>query len=168
MPGVMQTRRTTVCAILLMLGFFASAAYASDEEQHRPYPHHHLSFFVGGNYERDSEGHEENGHALGVIYEYQFREKWGIGAAIEELYSDNHRRARAYAIPVSYHLNEKWRFFAGPGAETGDEDNFFVRVGVSREFEFSERWTASPEFLVDFIESGAKTYVLGFAIGYVF
>jgi hypothetical protein len=168
MPGVMQIRRTTVYAFLLMLGFFASAAFANDEEQPRPYPHHHLSFFVGGNYERDSEGHEEDGYALGFIYEYRFQEKWGIGAAIEELYSDNHRRARAYAIPVSYHLNEKWRFFAGPGAETGDEDSFFMRVGVSREFEINERWAASPEFLVDFIESGARTYALGIAIGYVF
>ena len=84
------------------------------------------------------------------------------------MYSDSHRRVRGFAIPVSYHANEKWRFFAGPGVETGDEDSFFVRVGVSREFEINERWSASPEFVVDFIESGAKTYVLGVAIGCVF
>jgi hypothetical protein len=169
MPGVMQIRRITVCALLLMLGFLGSAAYASDEEQPRPYPRHHLAFFVGGNYERDDKGHEEDGYVLGFVYELQFREKWGIGAAIEELYrSDNHRRARAYAIPVSYHANEKWRFFAGPGLETGHEDKFFVRVGVSREFELNERWAVSPEFLVDFIESGAQTYALGFSIGYIF
>ncbi len=29
-------------------------------------------------------------------------------------------------------------------------------------------WTASPEILVDFIEGGATTYVLGVAIGYGF
>ena len=168
MPGVMQFRQTTVCAILLMLGFFASSAYANEEEQPRPYPRHHLAFFAGGNYERDSDGHSENGPVLGIVYEYRFQEKWGIGASIEELYSDSHRRARGFSIPVSYHASEKWRFFAGPGAETGEEDNFFLRVGVSREFEISERWAASPEFVVDFIEGGAKTYVLGVGIGYVF
>ena len=168
MPGVMQIRRTTVCAILLMLGFFASAAYANEEEQPRPFPHHYLAFFAGGNYERDSDGHAEDGPVLGFVYEYRFQEKWGIGAAIEELYSDSHRRVRGFAIPVSYHANEKWRFFAGPGVETGEEDNFFVRVGVSREFEINERWSASPEFMVDFIERGAKTYVLGIGIGYIF
>jgi len=165
---MMRIRRAVVYAMLLMLGFFGSSAYASDEEQHHDYPRHHLSFFVGGNYERDDNGHEENGHALGVIYELRFREKWGIGAAIEELYSDNHHRARALAIPVSYHKNEKWRFFAGPGHETGHEDNFFMRVGISREFELNQRWTTSPEFLVDFIEGGARTFVLGISVGYAF
>jgi len=168
MPGVMQIRRTSVCAILLMLGFVGSATYAGEEEQQRPFPHHALAVFVGGNYERDDQGHEENGHALGIIYQFRFREKWGIGAAIEQLYSDNHRRAHAFAIPVSYHVNEKWRFFAGPGLETGQEDNYFLRAGISREFELDEHWSAAPEFVVDFIEGGARTYVLGIAIGYIF
>lgn len=72
------------------------------------------------------------------------------------------------AIPVSYHMNEKWRFFAGPGLESGDAEKFFMRVGISREFELSDRWSASPEFVVDFIEGGAQTYLLGIAIGYGF
>jgi hypothetical protein len=168
MPGVMQITRTSVCAILLMLGFFASAAFAGEDEQPRPFPHHHLAFFAGGGFERDDKGHEEEGYALGVIYELRFREKWGIGASIEQLNGDNQRRGQAYSIPVSYHVNEKWRFFAGPGLESGDEDNFFMRAGISREFELNQRWTASPEFVVDFIENGAQTYLLGISIGYIF
>jgi hypothetical protein len=168
MHDVMQTRRTTVYAILLMLGFFGSAASASDEEQHHEYPHHHLALFAGGGFERDSHGHEENGYSLGVVYELKFREKWGIGAAVEELSGDDTHRSWAVAIPLSYHPNEKWRFFAGPGLETGEKDKFLMRVGIGYEYSLNERWSASPEFVIDFVEGGAKTYLLGIAIGYGF
>jgi len=168
MPRVMRFSNTKVGAVLLMLGFFGSAANASDEEQRHEYPHHHLAFFVGGGFERDSHGHEENGYALGVVYELKFQEKWGIGAALEELSGDDIHRSWAAAIPLSYHPNEKWRFFAGPGLETGKKDKFLMRVGMGYEFSLNERWSASPEFLVDLVEGGAKTYLLGIAIGYGF
>ena len=168
MPGMNQFSSSKVGAALLMLGFFGFAATANGEEQHHEYPHHHLAFFAGAGLERDSHGHEEKGYALGVEYELKFREKWGIGAAIENLSGDDLHRSRAVAVPLSYHPNEKWRFFAGPGFETGKKDKFLMRVGIGYEFLLNERWSASPEFLIDSVEGGAKTYLLGIAIGYGF
>lgn len=165
---MIQFSKIKTGAVLLMLGLFGSAAHATEEEQHHEFPHHHLAVFVGGGFERDDSGHQENGRAIGVVYEVQFREKWGIGAAIEELSGDDFHRSWALAIPLSYHPNERWRFFAGPGLETGEKDKFLMRAGIGYEFSLSERWTASPEFLVDFVEGGAKTYLLGVAIGYGF
>ena len=63
----------------------------------------------------------------------------------------------------------KLAFFSGPGFESNSEkDNFLIRFGIAYEIIFNERWSASPEILVDFIEGGAKTYLLGIAVGYGF
>ena len=142
-----------------MLGFVIPEAYSSDEVGQHEYPHHHLALFAGGGFERDDHGHEENGFALGVEYEIQFAEKWGGGT----------HRSWAAAVPLSYYLHEKWRLFAGPGMEFGSKENkYLMRVGIAYEIPFHQRWTASPAILVDFIEGGAKTYVLGFSVGYGF
>jgi len=165
---MMSRNYRSVVVLTIMLGFVSAWAVAEEETGHHLYPHQHLAFFAGGGFERDSHSHEENGFSLGVIYELQFREKWGIGAAVEELSGDDLHRSWAVAIPLNYHPNEKWRFFAGPGFETGEKDKFLIRVGIAYEYSLNDRWSASPEFLVDFIEGGAKTYVLGIAIGYGF
>jgi hypothetical protein len=154
----------------IMLGFtcIASSAYA-EEATHHELPHHQLGLFVGGGFERDSHSHEEGGTAIGLDYEIKFSEKWGVGAAVEYLSGSDTNRAWVAAVPVSYYLNEKWRLFAGPGIEfAGDHDKYLVRAGVAYEIPFAERWTASPEFIMDFIEGGATTYVLGVSVGYGF
>ena len=43
-----------------------------------------------------------------------------------------------------------------------------MRFGIAYEIALNERWSTYPEFMVDFIEGGAKTYVLGIAVGYGF
>jgi len=154
-----------------MLGFVSPVAYSSDEVGHHEYPHHHLALFAGGGFERDENSHEENGYALGLKYEMQFGEKWGAGLDVEYLGGDSTHRSWATAIPLSYHLNESWRLFAGPGVELDNEkenDKFLMRVGASYEISIHQRWSLSPEFVVDFVEGGAKTYVLGIAVGYGF
>lgn len=60
-------------------------------------------------------------------------------------------------------------FFSGPGFESHSEkDKFLMRFGVAYEISLNERWSVSPEILIDFIEGGAKTYVLGMAAVYGF
>ncbi len=72
-------------------------------------------------------------------------------------------------IPVSFHATENWRLFAGPGFESHSEKNkFLMRFGIGYEISLNESWSASPEILVDFIEGGANTYVIGVAVGYGF
>lgn len=160
-----------VGVVLITLGLLSSGAFASEETGHHDLPHHHLALFAGGGFERDENSHEENGYALGLKYEMQFGEKWGAGLDVEYLGGDSTHRSWATAIPLSYHLNESWRLFAGPGVELDNEkenDKFLMRVGASYEISIHQRWSLSPEFVVDFVEGGAKTYVLGIAVGYGF
>lgn len=152
----------------IMLGFFAFGSASSNEDVgHHEYPHHHVALFVGGGFERDKNDHEENGTAVALIYEMQFSDRWGAGLAVEALSGDGTKRSSVLAVPVSYNPNEKWRLFAGPGMEFGDEhDKFLARIGIAYEIPFHDRWSASPEFAVDFVEGGATTYILGIAIGF--
>jgi hypothetical protein len=161
-------KRQIFFVLTIMLCFISPWAVAEEGTGHHLNSHRHVAVFAGGGFERDSQGHEENGYALGVVYELQFREKWGIGAAVEYLFGDGSHRSWAAAIPLSYHPTEKWRFFAGPGLETGDKDKFLMRVGTAYEYSLNSRWSVSPEFMADFVESGAQTYLLGIAIGYGF
>ncbi len=155
---------------LLLIGstiFLLSGVAIADQSEH--HPRHHLAIFVGGGFERDKMGHEENGFALGIKYDLQFSEKWGAGLDVEYLSGSGTHRSWVAAVPLSYHPHEKWRLFAGPGMEFGSkEDKYLMRVGIAYEIPFHQYWTASPEILVDFIEGGAKTYVLGFSVGYGF
>jgi hypothetical protein len=167
MPSMSKKR--VIIASTLMLGFSLSTAFANEEASHHEYPHHHVALFAGGGFERDKSGHEENGTALALIYEMKFSDRWGVGLAVESLSGGDTKRSSVLAVPVSYHPNEKWRLFAGPGMEFGDEhDKFLARIGIAYEIPFHDRWSASPEFVVDFVEGGATTYILGVAVGFGF
>ena len=152
-----------------MLGFVSPLAYSSDEVGHHEYPHHHVALFAGAGFERDDNGHNENGAALGLEYEVQWHEKWGIGADVERLFGSGQNRSWVAVIPLSVHPADGWRFFTGPGFESNaTKDKFLMRIGMAYEISFHQRWSASPEFLIDLIEGGATTYVFGVAIGYGF
>ena len=162
-------KRKFVAVSTIMLSFAALDASANEEADHHEYPHHHAALFVGYGIERDEKGHEENASAFGIEYEIQLSNKWGVGFDYEKLSTSDAHRSWVAVVPISYHLSEKWRLFAGPGKESGDkEDRLLARFGVAYEIPFHERWTASPEVLVDFIEGGATTFVIGMAVGYGF
>ena len=168
-PDVTETRLYLVGVVLITLGFFSSVAFASEENGHHGYPHRHLALFAGGGSEHDKNGHKENGFALGIKYEVQFQEKWGVGAGVERLSGSGTHRSWVAAVPLIFYPNENWRLFAGPGFESNEKkDKYLMRVGIAYEISFHQRWSASPEVLVDFIEGGATTYVLGIAVGYSF
>jgi len=146
--------------------FLLSGVANADQSEH--HPRHHLAVFVGGGVE-NAHGHSESGYALGLKYELRFHLKWGIGVDLEKLFGDDTNRSEVIALPLSYHPSEKWRLFTGPGMEFGSNENkYLMRVGVAYEIPFHRRWTASPEVLVDFIEGGATTYILGISVGYGF
>lgn len=168
-PGMTVTTRHTVCVITVTLAFAASCANAAEESGHHEFPHHHVALFAGAGMERDSDGHEEEGTALGIKFETQFSESWGVGVGFEQVIGSDLNRSWVVAVPVIFHATESWRLFAGPGFESLEsKDKYLMRVGIAYEISFHERWTATPEFLVDFIEGGARTYFLGIAVGYGF
>ena len=153
----------------ILLGSVSSGAFARTETGHDEFPHHHLALFAGGGSEHDKNGHKENGSALGIKYEVQFQGKWGMGAGVERLSGSGTHRSWVVAVPLIFYPNESWRLFAGPGFESNEiKDKYLMRVGVAYEISFHQRWSVSPEALVDFIEGGATTYVLGIAVGYGF
>ena len=164
-----KTSQYAVGVVTIALGFVSSGAFASEGNGHHEYPHQHLALFTGGGSEQDKDGHKENGIALGLKYAIRFSEKWGVGAGVEHLSGSGTHRSWVAAIPLIFHPNENWRLFAGTGFESNEiKDKYLMRVGVAYEISLHQRWSASPEFLVDFIEGGATTYVLGIAVGYGF
>jgi hypothetical protein len=166
---LLGTKRKFFATGAILLGFAAFDAAADEEVAHHEYPHHHAALFVGVGIERDEGDHEENGSAFGIEYEIQLSNKWGVGFDYEKLSGSDAHRSWVAVVPISYHLSKKWRLFAGPGKEFGDkEDKLLARFGVAYEIPFNKRWTASPEVLVDFIEGGATTFVIGIAVGYGF
>jgi hypothetical protein len=157
-PGVLTVLLSLVCC----------GAFASEESGHHQFPHHHVAIFAGAGFERDGD-HEEDGSALGLEYEAKLSEHWGIGVDVERLFGSGQHRSMVVAIPVSFHATENWRFFAGPGFESNSKkDKYLVRFGIGYEISLNDRWSTYPEVLVDFIEGGAKTYVIGVAVGYAF
>ena len=161
-----------MCSILKFV-FIATAIFISTakagENEHGKLPHHHLAAFVGVGFEEDKNGHYENDTAIGVKYELQFHEKWGVGLDVEKLYGDDTDRAWVVAIPLRFYLDENWKLFLGPGYELkGDHDKYLTRTGVAYEFDLKDGWSLSPEIVIDFISGGATTYVAGVAIGHSF
>ena len=145
-----------------------SVAWSTEDADHGGLPHHHLALFVGGGLETEHGESSRAGFALGLVYEYRFHEKWGIGAAVDAL-GQNTTRETAVAVPVSFHPTERWRLFAGPGVEFTDHgDELLIRMGVGYEIPLHGKWTIAPEFAADFIEGGKRLFIGGFALGYEF
>jgi hypothetical protein len=142
--------------------------WSAEDTDHGRLPHHHLSLFAGGGVETEHGDSSRGGFAFGLVYEYRFHEKWGIGAAVDAL-GQNTMRDTAVAVPVSFHLTEHWRLFAGPGVEITDHGNeFLIRMGVGYEIPLVGKWTIAPEFAADFVEGGKRLFIGGLALGYEF
>ena len=167
-----RLRRAAWCtAVLLMIvgvtaPGIASPAEGSEGDSHHGFvPHHHLALVIGAVTE-SKEGHEdEHGLAVGLEYEFRFRERWGVGVAVERL-SGDHLRETVVVLPVSLHPSGGLRLMAGPGIEFAEEGNESLwRLGAGYEFEIGAPWTLAPEIVVDFISGGDSTWVAGIALG---
>lgn len=147
---------------------FPGTGRPAEDAHHQRIPHHHIALVGGGGLERD-EGHSDRaGFAFGLAYEYRFHERWGIGFSAEGMGSHT-SRDEAYALPVSYHLTERWRLFAGPGFEAGEDGNaFLIRLGAGYEIPIAERWSLAPELVADIVEGDRQLFILGISIGYEF
>jgi hypothetical protein len=133
-----------------------------DHEFHK----HHLGLFAGIGFETKDRHKDEEGFALGLEYEYRLDRQWGVGGAFEYLGNETLRNTVA-VVPVSYHpAGGPWRLFAGPGIEfTPEHDEWLLRLGAGYSFYFPGGWLLAPEFLVDIIESGERTWLFGLALG---
>jgi hypothetical protein len=160
--ALVNFRLKVAASTILLISSVANA----DQTEH--FPRHHLAFFVCGGIEKEH-GHSESGYALGLEYEFRFNAKWGLGIDLEKLFGNETDRSGIVALPLSFHPSENWRFFLGPGYESHDKkDKFLIRTGIAYEWELKNGWSLSPEFIADFLDGGAKTYVAGIAIGHGF
>jgi hypothetical protein len=141
------------------------AEEAEGHGEHEALPQHHLSLVYGAVTE-SKEGHEdEHGRAVGIVYQYRFHERWGVGVAVERL-SGDHFRETVVAFPVSMHVSDRLRLLTGPGIEFGEEENDWLwRLGASYEFELGGHWALGPEVAVDFISGGGTTWFAGLGLG---
>lgn len=156
------------CMVAAACVLCPSVVWSAEDTDHGKLPHHHLALFAGGGVETESGESSRAGFAFGLVYEYRFHENWGIGAAVDAL-GQSTIRDSAVAVPVSFHLTEHWRLFAGPGAEFTDDGNeFLIRMGVGYEIPLGGKWTIAPEFSADFIEGGRKVFIGGLSLGYEF
>jgi hypothetical protein len=164
-----SARKVALGTVAVLLGLAGCNCLAEEAAGHHALHHNHIALFAGLGFENDGE-HEARGAAIGLEYELKYHEKWGIGFELEKLYDNDDEAKRSWvaAFPVSYHPNEQWRFFSGPGVESGDHEKFLMRFGVAYEVPFARKWTASPGFVLDLIEGGAVTAVLGVAVGFGF
>lgn len=165
-------RTSTLIVANTAVWFSCSAAFAEEDGHHLP--HNHIAVVVGRAYERASDGHEEEGNLLGVDWEYQFDERWGVGIVFEQEAFGGNTKANRHsilAVPVSYHLNDRWRVFGAVGMEfrdLGDPDEPLIRLGTGYNFHIGKHFTIAPELMFDFISGGDKVYVFGLAFGYGF
>lgn len=160
--------RSLIAGALLSVLLTPSALRAAEDEHHGSH-RNHVALFLGAGVEtkRDEPEHDK-GLAVGLLYEYRFREKWGIEGVFETLGGETIREITV-AVPVVFHPHKGWRLFAGPGYEfTEKKDKWLFRLGGGYEFHLSGNWTLAPELVADFIETGAIVWLGGVAIGYGF
>ena len=102
-------RFTRYVLVLLSIGLVAvPAAYGAEQpaglghgdSAHSESGHSHLAVFLGAG-EEDIGDHQESAKAVGIVYEYRFRNGWDIGAALERLELDGHANTIAL-IPAGY------------------------------------------------------------------
>jgi len=150
-----------IFSVFVLIG----ADVQANEESSGHAKRHHLAVFAGAGFEQE-DGHSENGSALGIKYEFLFSESWNVGVDLEKLYGSETDRSIIVAIPISFHINENWSIFMGPGYEFhGKKDKALIRTGAAYHWELKDGWSLSPEVIADFLEGGAKTYVAGLSIG---
>jgi len=167
----LKTLNICTCLLFANLCWLNSAGAAEDDSHHEAL--NHVAALVGHAEEETADGHHEDGKVWGFYYLRTISEKWSLGVSFEqEGFGDNsQQRHGIVAIPVSYHINDKWRVFAAPGLEfreRGTPDEPMIRIGTGYAFSLGGHFSLTPEAQVDFIRGGTKVYVFALALGYGF
>jgi hypothetical protein len=117
-----------------------------------------LSFFVGATHA----GRRENAAALGVGYERNLNESFGIGVLAEHTFGD--ADFTVYAVAFAYRV-DRWKFYIAPGIEDSDAHGTESLVRLAAEYAFEAgTWEISPQLAVDFVD-GEEVLILGVVFG---
>ena len=149
-----------VAAIIVPNGVMAEEATQSEHSSEFE-GRQSVAFFMGNTHDGS-----EDGFTVRMDYEYRLSETNGIGGLVE--YASGELDSWVFAAPLFIHPYKGLRLLVALGFEYGhSEAEFLIRTGIAYEFEMGERWTITPEFNVDFVDSDEK-YVYGVAFGYGF
>ena len=148
--------------VLLLVPYGVQAEEATHREHSSEFEHRHsVNFFMGNTHDGS-----EDGFSVRLDYEYRLSETNGIGGLVE--YASGELDSWVVAAPLFIHPYKGLRLLVALGFEYGhSETEFLVRTGIAYEFKMGERWTITPEFNIDFVDSDEK-YVYGVAFGYGF
>lgn len=142
-------RAASIAGVLLASPGFAEEAGGESEKINT------IGVFVG----ITSEDRRDKGLAIGIEGSHFFSESLGIGGVLEYTFGDI--EALVGAVPLVFRTG-KWKFYAGPGFESGDAAHgaeFLVRAGTEYGFEVGSIEIA-PQLNVDFVD-GDDVLVVG-------
>ena len=146
--------RLIITIAIILVGFQDLSGQEKDEDLNR----NGLSIFVGG-----VTNSESSAFALGIDYQYRISKIVGVGLVMDYSFGDIESLLLAPAVFLHVSALE---FVVAPGMELSNDDiSGIIRLGVSYEFELTERLTLSPSLLYDTERNLEESIVYGLAIG---
>jgi hypothetical protein len=152
-----------VIYLAVAAALFASPAVAQErhEAEREAEGRNHLALFVGG-----TAVDETVRFTLGVDYERQLSERFGVGALADWALGGEGREF-IFAVAGFYHPTPRIRLDLAPGLQRDaleGESEWVVRVGADYEFELRSGWNLSPNVNLD-IGPEESLLVFGIEIG---
>jgi hypothetical protein len=149
-----------IVRLAVAAALFASPAVAQErhEAEREAEGRNHLALFVGG-----TAVDETVRFTLGVDYERQLSERFGVGA-IADWALGGEGREFLFAVAGFYHPTSRIWLDLAPGVQRDaleGELEWVVRVGADYEFELRSGWNLSPNVNLDI---GPKESLLVFGI----
>jgi hypothetical protein len=120
-------------------------------------------FLVVPTYGLEYERRIKKWFALGIVNEFELE-----NYMIEHETEESIERSYIYVVSILAFFKpvKNLVIFAGPGYELTSEHNFEVlKMGVSYEFELSEKWDLAPLLYLDRVSDLYTTYSFGLSIG---
>ena len=149
-----MTSRLIVTIVIILFGIQDISAQEKDEDLNK----NGLSIFVGG-----VTNSESSAFALGIDYQYRISKIVGVGLVMDYSFGDIESLLLAPAVFLHVSALE---FVVAPGMELSNDDiSGIIRLGISYEFDLTERLTLSPSLLFDTERNGEESFVYGLALG---
>lgn len=155
-------KKTPVIAFVLLIMLFHSQISLAENAEGAGHRNH---LAVVGGFARH---HGKNANYLGLEYEYELNERWGIGGFYEQTF--NGVDIEALGITGAYSPGAGWKLMGGIGSEgklDNSERKWLARAGVGYRFHVGDL-TVTPLFTADWIEDNSTALYLGAAVGFGF
>ena len=146
--------------IVVFFVFFIGVTYAQDgDDIKEDKKKNGLAVFVGGTSNSDA-----TAITFGLDYQYRISKLIGVGVILD--YASGDIESLLIAPAIFFHISAL-EIALAPGAEfSNDDTSAIMRVGLSYEFEISEKFTISPSLCFDTERNLEESIVYGVAFGF--